>query len=73
MVAKHQNLNEQEGVKYYNQNIKEIEGRKVEEEKKIKEWSELEYENYKKKYESSINNYSVFNEKLKVPSRFIFL
>mmetsp|Transcript_1271 Transcript_1271/g.1322 ORF Transcript_1271/g.1322 Transcript_1271/m.1322 type:complete len:93 (-) Transcript_1271:608-886(-) len=31
----------------------------------MKEWSELEYENYKKKYESSINNYSVFNEKLK--------
>jgi hypothetical protein len=28
--------------------------------------SELEYENYKKKYESSVNNFTIFHQKMKV-------
>lgn len=35
----------------------------------MRERCELEYESYKKKYESSINNYSIFYEKLKEMDR----
>lgn len=42
----------------YSQYIKEIESRVEKEKKKEKEWSILEYLNYKKRYETSLNNNS---------------
>lgn len=65
-MEKNLTQNEKEGIKYYNQNIKEIEERKLELQRKERDWCELEYDAYKKKYESSINNYSIYYEKLRV-------
>lgn len=33
----------------------------------------IEYDNYKKKYENSMNNYSVFYEKIKVTSTHAYI
>ena len=44
--------NEQKGIKTYQQYIKEIENRVDEEKKRERQWSFLEYENYKKKYKT---------------------
>ena len=44
----------------YMENIREIEKRSEIRQKHAKEWCEHEYENYKKKYESSVSNYSIF-------------
>lgn len=49
----------------YTQYIKEIEQRIEENRKKEKTWSFLEYENYKKKYETSVQNTTFYNEKVK--------
>ena len=65
--------NEQKGIKTYQQYIKEIENRADEEKKKERQWSFLEYENYKKKYESSLNNNSVYFERLRVSKAYSFL
>ncbi len=65
--------NEQKGIKTYQQYIKEIENRADEEKKKERQWSFLEYENYKKKYESSLNNNSVYFERLRVSKAYSFI
>ncbi len=44
----------------------------MEESKKVKNWCEIEYESYKKKYESSINNYSIYYEKMRVRVNVIY-
>lgn len=49
----------------YTQYIKEIEQRIEENRKKEKNWSFLEYENYKKKYETSVQNTTFYNDKVK--------
>lgn len=54
LVNKSITANEQKGVKMYTQYIREIEKRIEEERKKQKELSHLEYENYRKKYETSV-------------------
>ena len=46
--------------------IRELEKKKNEVTKKERDWSQQEYDTYKKKYENSISNYTVFNQKLKV-------
>ena len=65
--------NEQKGIKTYQQYIKEIENRVDEEKKRERQWSFLEYENYKKKYESSLNNNSVYFERLRVSKAYSFI
>ena len=65
--------NEQKGIKTYQQYIKEIENRVDEEKKRERQWSFLEYENYKKKYESSLNNNSVYFERLRVSKSYSFI
>jgi hypothetical protein len=65
--------NEQKGVKTYVQYIKDIESRLEEEKKRERHWSLLEYENYKKKYENSLSNYTVFNERMRVSLRPILI
>ena len=65
--------NEQKGIKTYQQYIKEIENRVDEEKKRERQWSFLEYENYKKKYESSLNNNSVYFERLRVNKAYSFI
>ena len=59
-------MNEKEGIKFYNLSVKEIEERKFIESKKVKEWCNQEYDSYKKKYETSICNYSIYYDKIKV-------
>ena len=63
--------NEQKGLKNYVTYIRDIENRQEEEKKRERQWSFIEYENYKKKYENSMNNYSVFYEKIKVSSSLV--
>ena len=46
--------------------MKDIERRIEEERKKQREWSHLEYENYRRKYETSVQNTSFYNEKMRV-------
>ena len=55
----------------YAQYIKDIERRIEEERKKQREWSHLEYENYRKKYETSVQNTSFYNEKMRVSYKLI--
>ena len=65
LVVKAQLASEQKGVKIYAQYVKDIEERMQQEKQREKQMSFAEYEAYKKKFESSINNTSFFMERMK--------
>ncbi|CDW84610.1 UNKNOWN [Stylonychia lemnae] len=65
LVQKSVTASEQKGVKIYSQYIKDIEKRLDEEKKKEKQMSFQEYENYKKRFEHSLQNSSFYNDKLR--------
>ena len=62
---KEQNDNEKLGFKMYSENLKELERKKKEKQVKLKNHSLVEYDNYRRKYETSMSNYTVYNQKMK--------
>eukprot|EP00347_Sterkiella_histriomuscorum_P023386 403334832 len=65
LMQKSMVASEQKGVKIYSQYVKDIEQRLENDKKKEKQLSYSEYETYKKKFETSMQNSSFYNQKMR--------
>lgn len=69
LILKNQKENEKVGISNYSKNMRAHEARQEEKKRKERHWCEQEYDSYKKKYETSVCNYSILMEQIKKENR----